>query len=120
VNLGEAGIAERRSALVGPIGGGDVAALRVGREVKDVPVPPGREDHCICQPGLDRTGHQIPGHDPSRHAIDGDQIKHLMAGKHRDGSRRDLTLQRLIAPQQQLLAGLSPRIEGSGDLGATE
>ena len=47
MNLGVAGIGEERAFFVGAIGGGDVAAARVGREVEDVAVAAGREDDRI-------------------------------------------------------------------------
>ena len=53
VDLREAGVGEGRAALVGAVGGGDVAALGVGREVEDVAVAAGAEHHGVAEPGLD-------------------------------------------------------------------
>ena len=43
MNLCEAGIGEERASFVSAIGGGDVAAARIGREIKHISVSPGGE-----------------------------------------------------------------------------
>ena len=49
MNLGVTGIGEERAFLVGAIGCGDVAAARIGREIKDIPIAAGREDDGIAR-----------------------------------------------------------------------
>ena len=56
MNLREAGIGEERAFFVGAIGGGDVAAARVGREIKHVSVSAGREHDGIGRVPFDFSG----------------------------------------------------------------
>src|SRR5207248_2663004 len=53
-------------------------------------------------------------------AIHHNQVQHLGARKHLDGAEADLPFQRLVSAEQQLLAGLPARIEGSRNLRAAE
>jgi hypothetical protein len=43
-----------------------------------------------------------------------------VAGEHLHRAQPDLALERLVGPQQELLAGLAAGVEGAGDLGAAE
>jgi hypothetical protein len=53
VNLRVTGIAERSALLVGAPDGRCIAALRIRRQIEDVTVPTGRQDHCIAKMRLD-------------------------------------------------------------------
>src|SRR5207248_735025 len=52
--------------------------------------------------------------------VDEDQVEHFSAWKHLHGAETDLPAERLIRAEQQLLAGLSARVERARHLGAAE
>ncbi len=120
VDLGEAGIGEVCAALVGPPDGRDVGALRVGGQIEDVPVPAGAEDHGVAHVGLDLARDHVTHHDAARPPVHDDQVQHLGAGEHADPAGGDFLLELLVGPEQELLAGLSPRVECPGHLGSAE
>ena len=120
MDLGEAGIGEVRAALVRPPDRRGVGALGVGREVEDVAVAAGAEDHGVADVGLDLAGHHVAHHDAAGPAVHDDQVQHLGAREHPHAAARDLLLQLLVGAQQKLLAGLSPRVERPRHLGAAE
>ena len=120
MDLGVAGIGERRPLLPGAEGGGDVAPLRVGGEEEDVAVPPGAEDDGVGGVAGDLAGDEVAHHDAARHPVDDDEVEHLGAGEHLDGAGGDLPLERLVGADQELLPCLPPGIEGAAHLRAPE
>ena len=120
VNLGVAGVGERRALLVGPPDGRGVAALGVGRQVEDRAIAAGRQDDGVGDVRFDRAGLQVAGDDASRLAVDHDQFLHLVPREHLDRAQAHLALQGLVGAQQKLLAGLAAGVEGPRDLGAAE
>lgn len=105
---------------MGPPGRGDVAALGVGGQVEHVAVAAGGEHHRVGELAGDLTGDQVPDHDAPSLAVDDDQLQHLVPGVHLHVAQADLPLQGLVRPEQQLLARLTPGVEGALHLGATE
>ena len=79
MNLRVAGIGEERALLVGAPGGGDVAALGVGREEKHVAVTAGRQHDRIAGVRGDFAGDQVAHDDAFGVAVDHDQVEHLGA-----------------------------------------
>src|SRR4051812_30476922 len=69
---------------------------------------------------LYRSGHQIPGDDAARLAVDHDEVEHLGARVHLETAAAHLSLQRLIGAEQQLLTCLSARVKRSRHLRAAE
>src|SRR5258705_3553142 len=120
MDLGKTWIRERRAPLVGAPDRRGVGSLCVGREIEDVAVPAGGKYHRLCCMGLDSTGDEIPGDDATGHSVDHDEIEHLGSRKHLHRTRSDLSLQRLVRTEKQLLARLSARIERPRALRATE
>ena len=120
MDLGEAGVGEGRALLVGPPDRGGVGTLGVGGEVEHVAVAAGAEDHGVAGMRLDLPGDHVARHDAARPPVDEDQVQHLVAGEHLHLAEPDLPLERLIGPQQELLAGLAPRVERARDLRAPE
>src|ERR1700742_2848639 len=59
------------------------------------------------------TGDEVPGDDAPCLAIDADDVQHFMTGKHLHIAKRNLPFQSLVGSDQQLLAGLTCRIEGT-------
>ena len=88
--------------------------------MEDRAVAAGGQDHGVGGERLDLARLQVAGHDAPGAAVDDDQLLHLVPGVHRHAAEADLPLQRLVGPQQELLAGLAPGIEGARDLGAAE
>src|SRR3712207_6068226 len=105
---------------VRPPGGGAVGSHRVGGEEEDVAVAAAGEHDDVGEVGLDLTGDHVADDDPAGAAVDHDQLHHLVSGVAPHCAGRDLTLQRLIGADQQLLAGLATRVEGAGDLHPAE
>ena len=120
MDLGETRIGESGATLVRPPDRGRIGALRVGRQIVDVAVSTRRQHDRLRHMGLDGAGDEIARDDPTRLAIDHDEIKHLGAWVHCHTTATDLLFQRLIRAEQQLLAGLSARIESPRDLRTAE
>ena len=120
VDLGVAGIAEQGALAMRPPGRGDVAAHRVGGQEEDVAVAAAGQHDRVGEVGLDLAGRHVAGDDAAGLAVDDDQLEHLVPGVHGHGAGGDLPLQGLVRADQQLLAGLAPRVERPGDLHAAE
>ena len=54
-------------------------ALRVRREIEDVDVAAGAEDHRVGRVRLDLAGDQVAGDDALGVAVDDDEVEHLVA-----------------------------------------
>ena len=120
MDLGEAGVRERGAALVGAPDGGDVAALRVGRQIKDVGVAARGEDDRVGGVGADLPGHEVACDDAARPPVDHDQVEHLVTRVHLHRAPAYLPGQRLVRAEQELLAGLAAGVERARDLHAAE
>ena len=116
----KAGIGKERALFVSAIGGGDIAAARVGREIENISVSAGREDDGIARVRIDFPGAQAAGDDALGVSIDKHEIEHLRVRKHLHSARGDLAAERLVSAQQKLLPGLPARIKRSRDLRAAE
>ena len=116
MNLGVTGIGEERPFLVGAIGCGDVAAARVGREIKNISVAAGGENDGIARVRFDFPRDQTPRDNSLGVPVDQNEIEHLRLRKHLDVAGRDLAAKRLISAQKKLLPGLPARIKRSRDL----
>ena len=68
----------------------------------------------------DLAGDQVAGDDAAGAAVDDDQVEHLVRGCISTVPARDLTLERLVGAEQQLLTGLAAGVEGPGDLRTAE
>src|SRR6266536_6015605 len=82
MNLGEAGITEERATFVSAIGGGDVAAARVGRKKKNIAVTPGSENYGVAREGLDFPCTKIAGDDALGMTVNQNKVEHLGLRKH--------------------------------------
>ncbi len=120
MDLGEARVGEQRPAPVGAPGRGDVAGLRVRRQVVGVAVPAGAERDRVRRPRLDRAGGEVAGHDARGAAVLHDEVEHLAPGVQLHRAAVDLVRERLVGAEQQLLAGLATRVEGARHLRAAE
>ena len=120
MDLGETRVREGRALLVGPPDRGGVGPLGVGGEVEHVAVAAGAQDDGVPGVRLDLPGDHVAGHDAARLAVDEHEVEHLVAGEHLDPAEADLPLERLVGPEQELLARLAPRVERARDLGAAK
>ncbi|MEY4033884.1 MAG: hypothetical protein RL492_1078 [Verrucomicrobiota bacterium] len=120
VDLRVARVGETGAAAVGAEGRGDVATLGVGGEVEDVAVAAGADHDHVGGPGFDGAGDEVARDDALGLAVDEDEVEHLMARVHLHGAEANLTGERRVGADQQLLAGLTAGVEGAGNLGATE
>ena len=120
MDLREARIGEEGAPLVRAPRGRDVAVHRVGGEVVDRSVAARREQHRVAGPLLQFTGREVARDDAARLAVDQHDIEHLPLRHQRDGAGIDLPHHRLVGADQQLLAGLTARVERARHLGATE
>ena len=120
VDLGVARVTEIGTLAMCPPARGHIAAHRIGRQEEHIAVPTGREHHRIGGMRLDLAGDHVTRDDAAGAAVLDDQFEHLVPGEHLYRPGRDLTLQRLVGPDQQLLTGLTARIEGALHLDAAE
>ena len=116
MNLGVTGVGEERPLFVSAIGGGDVAAARIGGEIENISIPARRENHCVARVRLDFPGDQTPRDNPLGMPVDQNEIKHLRLRKHLDVAGRDLAAKCLIGAEEKLLPSLSSRVKRSRNL----
>ena len=114
------GLAKVAPLSMGSPDGGHVGRLGVGGEVEDIGVPAGGQHYRMTGVAGHLAGDQVAHHDPDGLAVLDHHIEHLATGVelHRPGL--DLAHQRLIRPEQELLPGLAPGVEGAGYLGPAE
>ncbi len=120
VNLRETRISKESAPLVGAPNGGGVAAFGVGGEIEDVAVTTGGQDDGIAHVNFDFAVVERASDDAASLAVDDDEIEHVHAGIHFDGTQTDLTFEGLIGAEKKLLAGLAAGVEGAGDLRAAK
>ena len=120
VDLRVAGVGEQRALPVRPPGGRGVGVLGVGRQVEDVAVAAGAQQHRVGRVRGDLAGDHVAHDDAAGHAVLDDEVEHLGAGVQRDRAQGDLVHHLLVGAEQQLLAGLAPGVERAGHLGAAE
>ena len=112
MDLSETRIGKKCPPAVSAVRGSDIAPHGIGRKEKGVAVPSTGQDHGIGRMGLNFTGHHIAGDDPFGLTIDDDQIEHFVARIHFHRAGRNLMAQLRVNPEEQLLPGLAPRVEG--------
>ena len=120
MDLREAGICEQRAALVRPPGRRDVRVHGVGGKVVRRAIAAGRQNDGVACIPLDLARREIAGDDAARLAVDDDEVEHLAAGEQAHRSLVHLPHQRLVGAEQQLLPGLSARVERARHLRAAE
>ena len=120
MNLREARIGEQRAALVRAPRRRHVRVHRVGRQVIDGAVAAGAKQHRLPFVALELARDEVARHDAARLSVGHDQVEHLAAREQRDRARVDLPQHRLVRAEQQLLAGLSARVERTRHLRAAE
>src|ERR1700730_4154618 len=120
MNLRETGIREEGAFFVRAIRRRDVAAARVGCEIKNIPIAAGRKHDRVGRDVVDFTRAQIADHDSLGVAIDNDNVEHFGLGKHLYRAGRDLATERLITAEKKLLAGLAASLKSWRDLRAAE
>src|SRR6266567_2828024 len=112
MNLGECWIGKERAPFVSTIGGRNIAAARVGREIKYISVSAGGEHNRIGCACLDLSRAQVAGDNSLGVSVGNYQIEHLRLWEHSYGAGSDLTAQRLITAKHELLTSLSTRVKG--------
>ena len=120
VDLGVAGVGEQGALAMGPPRCGDVGGHRVGGEVVHVAVTAGGEHDGMRRVGVHLACEHVAHDDALRLAVLGDDIEHVGAVVQRDLATLDRAGKGLVGAEQELLAGLTPGVEGTAHLGATE
>ena len=120
MNLREAGIREKRALLISAISGGDIAAARIRRKIKNVAISAGGEHDSVRRMPVDFSGDQVARDDSFGMSVDQDEIEHLRLRKHLDRAGGDLSAKRLITAEQKLLPGLAACVERARNLRAAE
>ena len=120
VDLGVAGVGEESPPFVGAPGGGDVAALGIGREVIGIAVTAGAEEYGVSGESFKFSRDHVAEDDASGDAVDGDDVHHLATGVERDFPEFDLPHETAVGTEEQLLSGLAAGVESPGDLRSPE
>ena len=120
MNLRVTRVREACAFLVSAPGCGDVATLRVGREIKNISVTARREHHGVGGVRGDFPGHEITHDNALGMTVDHDHVQHLGARKHLHCAQPDLPFQRLIRAEQKLLSGLATRVKRARNLCAAK
>ena len=111
VNLGVAGVREERPATISAPDGRDVARFRVGRQVENVAIAAGAEQHGVGGVRLVFAVEQVAGHDAPGPAVDRDEIEHLPPRIELHAAKLHLPHQHTVGAKQQLLARLAAAVE---------
>ena len=120
VNLGVAGIGEKRAALVRPPRRRDVRVHGIGRQVVGRAVSAGAEQHGMTRVSFDLAGDQVADDDAARLAVHEHEVEHLAARETLHRALVDLPHHRLVGAEQQLLSGLAAGVERPRHLRAAE
>ena len=104
-------IGEVGSLAVAGHSGRAVAAHSVGRKEVCVAVSAGCDYDGIGAETLQLAGDEVLGDDTACTAVDDNHVLHLIAGVELHLAGLDLTAQRRVGTEQQLLAGLSLGVE---------
>ena len=120
VNLGEAGVREVCALAVCTPNCGGVAAHGVRRQEEDVSVAAGCQNNRIRNVGFKLAGGHIARDDTASAAVRNDEFDHFVAGVLGNGTGSNLTLERLVGANQQLLTCLATCVESTRHLDATE
>ena len=120
MDLGVAGIGKKGPTPCSAPGSGDVAAHRIGREEKYVPVAASGKDDSICRVGGDLASVEVADDDALSVAVDEDHVQHLGARIHRHAALVNFLFECLIATDEKLLPSLAASIECAGNLRAAE
>ena len=92
----------------------------VGGEEKYIAVAAGTQDHRVGGMAFHFPGDQVAHDNALGMAVHQYHVQHFAAGKHFDLAGAHLAHQCAVSPQQQLLTGLAPGVEGPGDLCAAK
>src|SRR5208282_2148513 len=120
VDLREARIGEESATLVSAPDGGGVAALGIGRKVKDVAVAAGGKDDGVGHVDFDFAVVERAGDDAAGLSVDDNEVQHVHARVHFDGAEANLAFEGLVGSEKELLAGLAAGVKGARDLRAAE
>jgi hypothetical protein len=120
VNLGKTRVPKQGPVTVRFPCGGYIRTHGVGREVKDIAVTSGGQNHRVGRMPFELPGDQVLGNNAPGFAIHGHQFHHFVAAVHGHLLFGNLTVQGRIGPQQQLLPGLTAGIERTGYLGSSK
>ena len=69
---------------------------------------------------LELSGHEVTGYDTLCLSVDEHEVKHLVARITLHCSGCNLTVERGIGSEKELLSGLTPCVEGTTNLNASE
>ncbi len=120
VDLSEAGISEICTLLIALPCGRTVAVHGVGGKKIGVAISAGGDHYGMGSEPFKLSGNKVSGYDTLCLSVDDDEVKHLVARITLYGTCCNFLVQRSVGTEQKLLAGLSPRIEGTADLHASE
>src|SRR6266568_3092240 len=120
MNLRVTGIREVRTAAMRTP---DCRAIRrfcVRRQIEDICIAAGAEDHSVTGVGFDRSTHKIARDDSLGLPVNDNEIEHFVAWKHLHAAECDLPFERLEGAEEKLLARLPAGVESARDLDAAE
>ena len=120
VYLGESRIGEISAALKRRPGCRTVGTHRIGRKEEYVSVSAGSQHHGMGRVAFDLSGNHIADDDTAGLSVHYDHVEHFVAVVRGDLTLAHLALECGIATQQELLTGLSGRIERTRYLCAAE
>ncbi len=120
VNLHIAGVGKSGAFLVAHPGGGAVAVHGIGGEVVDIAIATCGKHDGMGGIALEVTSDKVAGDDAACATVDNDELHHLVAFMQFDTAAGNLTAQRTVGTEEELLAGLAAGVEGAADLRAAE
>ena len=125
VDLHESGVGEISTLAIASHSGRHVAAHGVGRKEVGVAISAGGDYDSVSSEALELAGDEVLGDDTASafHAIlilDKHELVHLIAVVALHFAGLDLTVERRISAEQELLAGLTLGIESTAYLSAAE
>ena len=125
VDLSIAGVGKHSALVIDLDGCTTVARHGVGGEEVGIAITTGSHNNCVSRVALELAGNEVAADDATCTfytllVLDEDDVEHLAASVHGDVALLDLTVERRVGAEQQLLACLTLGIEGTRYLSATE
>ena len=92
----------------------------VRRQIEDICVAAGAEDHSVAGVGFNRSTHKVACDDSLGLPVNDYEIEHFVAWKHLHAAECDLPFERLECAEEKLLARLPAGVESARDLYSAE
>ena len=120
VNLCKAWICKTRTTAIRTESSGHITTNRISGQVVDIAIPSRAKQHRIRSPNLQFSSGKVTGNNTLGMSIDHNEVEHLLPHMHFHLSGGNLTTQRTVGTEEQLLASLPAGVKGTAYLSSTK